>query len=349
MGIINNVTVTERSSIRQVAERAGVSRMTVSRVLSDGNHQVAEETRRKVLEAVRELEYVPVAQPMTQSRQIETRIIGLVFDYTPLESFWGLTTFLGFRQAARLHDYDLLVLTRDRPEWMTDREEMQYLDRRSDGFIFIAPLGHYQLLESLAKRKLPIVTCYTKDAPPEVPAIVLDNQKAMHQAVQCLHEAGHKRILHLTTYPHRSDFLDRRLGYEQAMQQRRLEPLVLEVNSIYTEEAPALLLKTLRKHQITGVVCNTDASAAFVWDIAEANGLKVPKDLSITGMDDLAAQAQRGLTSVHFSCEEVGRRAIEAIVGLIDGGDSQKQRSANQDPVPVELVVRRSVAPPPTE
>lgn len=340
---MDNVTVTSRPTIRQVAELAGVSRMTVSRVLSDRSDQVAEPTRQRVLEVVRELEYVPVPQPMVHSRHIETRILGLVFDGTPLEGQWGLPTFWGMREAATKHDYDLLTLLRVRPDWMIDKEELQFLDRRSDGFIFVAPQNRRQTLETLVRHQLPAVACFTTDVPSSVPTIVLDNFGALQKSVQHLISRGHQRILHLTTSHQRSDFLERRRGYEQAMQTAGLEPLVLADNRLLTTGDADPFIEAVRRHRITAVACANDSWATYVLDAAQAKGLKIPEDLSVIGMDDLAEPAKRGLTSIRFSCEEIGRRAVEAIVDLKQGGDGKSVNPV----VPVELVERSSVAPPP--
>lgn len=313
--------------------------MTVSRVLGDENHKVSQETRERVLKAVRELEYVPVAQPVTQSRNFETRVIGLHFVGTQFEGLWGQPTFFGFREAAQRLDYDLLVHTRTRPDWMADQEEMQFLDRRSDGLIFIAPVNQRHVLETLVKRKLPVVACYMGDIPPEVPWIVVDNEDAMKQSVDFLAGKGHERILHLTALPWRSDFQARIAGYEQAMQARKLEPEVLTMEQWPSPEAARYLMQVIKQHRITAIVGHNDASAIFAWDVAQNNGLRVPEDLSIIGMDDLAKPAQRGLTSMHFSCEEVGRRAMEAVVDLIQGKTYEAQKCI----VPVEMVERASV------
>jgi len=316
--------------------------MTVSRVLNGNDGGFSDETRQRVLKVVRELEYVPVAQPVTQSRNFETRVIGLHFVGTHFEGVWGQPTFFGFREAAQRLDYDLLVHTRTRPEWMADQQEMQFLDRRSDGLIFISPVDQRQLLETLVKRKLPVVACYMGDVPPEVPWIVVDNEDAMKQAVNFVAERGHERILHLTSLPWRSDFQARIAGYEQAMIGRKLEPVVLTMEQWPSLEAARYLIQTIKQYRITAVVGHNDTSAIFAWDVAQDNGLRVPEDLSIIGMDDLAKPAMRGLTSVHFSCEEVGRRAMEAVVELIQGRDYD----AGKCIVPVELVERSSVAPP---
>jgi DNA-binding LacI/PurR family transcriptional regulator len=80
-----------------------------------------------------------------------------------------------------------------------------------------------------------------------------------------------------------------------------------------------------------------------VWDIANEKGMRIPQDISLIGMDDLAESAQRGLTSIRYSCEEVGRLAVKVMVSLMQGGVTQLMNSV----VPVELVPRSSVASPP--
>lgn len=317
--------------------------MTVSRVLSGSDRGFSAETRQKVLDVVRELEYVPVGQPMTQSRHIETRTLGLLFDGTHLQGQWGLPTFLGLREAAQEHDYDLLMMLRQRPDWMLDQEELQFLDRRNDGFIFIAPINRYQIMETLLKRQLPVVSCYTFDVPPGVPTVVLDNANAMGTAVRHVVERGHRRILHLSNGQQRSDFVAREQGYAGAMEAAGLEPLILPMNPGGPAESPKTLMETIRRHGTTAIVCANDNLATFAWDVLEAHGLKIPQDISITGMDDLADPARRGLTSIHFSCEELGREAIEALVSQLKGGNDRPLQTV----IPMQLIERSSVAPPP--
>lgn len=339
---ITFVTVTERLSIRQVAQRAGVSRTTVSRALN--NHpEISHETRQRVLEIVRELEYAPVAGPMVHSRHIKTGIIGLVFDKAGIEDRFGMPTFLGMREAAMKYDYDLLTLLKVRPDWMAGQEELQFLDRRSDGLIFIAPECREQMLQALMKHQMPVVTCYMENAPANAPLIALDNADAMRQAVNHVIANGHERILFLTIFTERSDFKERQHGFEEAMQRAGLIPHILCISDVFDVACQEKLLAYMDANHITAIVCAVDSLAGKAINLLVSVGKRIPEDISIVGMDDLAGSAQRGLTSVHYSCEEVGRRAVETLVSLIQGGVAESMNSV----VPVELVPRSSVAPPP--
>jgi LacI family transcriptional regulator len=126
------------------------------------------------------------------------------------------------------------------------------------------------------------------------------------------------------------------------MEEAGLTPEVLCVQGLAEVAYKKLLATTLKRQKITAVVCATDTLAYAVWDIAHDIGMRIPEDISLTGMDDLKGSAGRGLTSIRYSCEEVGRRSIEALIGLMQEATAKSVSSI----VPVELVQRSSVALP---
>jgi len=334
-----NVTVTSRPTIRKVAERAGVSRMTVSRVLGDRNDLVSEETRRRVLDVVRELEYVPVAQPMMQSRKVETRIIGLVFDLAPIEGPFGIAIFIGLRESAKKYDYDLLTLVRDAPEWMNGREELQFLNRQCDGVIFISPAQRYKTIETLSQHNIPVVCCHTNDVPAQIPCVLLDNFGAMYQMTQHLIENGHTNIMHVGSCMIRPDFAEREAGYRKAMLDAGLQPVVYNLD--YRNEVSLRgFLESMERHNTTAFNCVSDAQAFCVWDVMMVQGMRVPQDISITGMDNIRKEVvSRGLTTIVTPLEESGTQAFGMMMELMDKGYG----SVEDVTLPVQLVKRTSV------
>ncbi len=333
---------TSRASIRQVADRAGVSRMTVSNVMNGRSGKVSPETLERVLSVVRELDYVPIPQPARQSRHVETRIIGLLFDEIEMEDIWGAEAYRGMRGSARELGYDLLTLLRLQKREHLKQDELRFLDRRSDGFIFLVPHERYQVLETLVENGIPAVTCFTGGAPPGVATVTLDNAGAMRIATEKFLELGHRNIAHLAGRDNRSDFRDRRLGYESVMETAGLEPVHVEMggreHAAWLPELKALL----KEKKITALACSNDNSALVALDALTEWGYRVPEDVSIIGMDDLAVTEARGLTSFHFSSEDVGRFAVEAAVGMMQGKSSEECTRV----VPVELVERESVRAP---
>jgi DNA-binding LacI/PurR family transcriptional regulator len=315
--------------------------MTVSNVMRGRSGIVAPETTKRVLAAVRELKYAPVAQPTIQSRHVETRTIGLVFDDVEIEDAWGAPTFRGMRHSARARGYDLLTLLRAPADWMLDNHELHFLDRRSDGMIFLVPRERTRVLETLVQHRIPTVSCFQDDVPPGVATVVLDNFDALKQATEYLIARGHRKILHIAGWEERSDFRRRREGYEAALRAARLRPHILQMRSLVDYSWLAPLRTLLERRAITAIVCAADDHALPIFPLAQELGLSIPHDFSITGMDDIPAAAEHGLTTFRFSCEDVGRYAVEAIVGMIAGAEPQQCSQV----LPVEMVERHSVAP----
>ena len=336
--------------------------MTVSRVVRGRRHQVNEDTYNRVVEAMRELNYVPVRSSV-QNHHVETNVLALVPYYrNPTMTRIDNSTYRGVCENASQSGYDLFVMLRGEAEWMANREEVRFLDRRSDGFIFISPgTGEWQVaLESLVQHEIPAVVCYRRDVPEGVAWVDADNERIIQLAVDCLVRQGHRDIIYLggpselgidanllaNVSGTRRNYDDtaRWHYFEQTMyglaascgataRSRRSDPSWHlsdeDVNAVLTSGA-------------TGVVCLNDHLALELWDRVEAAGLSIPRDLSIVGVDGHDEAAKRGLTSVTLSYEEVGRKAVEAWLRLLAGETAADCCYT----IPVELVERTSVAPP---
>lgn len=333
-----------RATIREVAEQAQVSAMTVSNVLRGKAGEASGETRERVLRAARELKYTPVAPPTRQNIHIETRIIGILFDSVDFEDTWGAPIYRGMRNGARQAGYDLLTLLRPATDWRVDQDELRFFNRRSDGFVFVVPQDRRHVLETMCRHQVPVVTCNLESGLPEVPSVVLDDEGAMRQAVEHLIAHGHRAIGFMGQASERSDFRARRCGYEEAMREAGLKTCVVMAKKTTWQEVMREEMRSLlANRQITAMVCAADAYALQVWQLAQELGLQIPRDLSLIGMDDLPESAARGLSSFRFSSEESGRLTIEAVVKLIQGAPPALCSAV----LPVELVERNSVAAPP--
>jgi DNA-binding LacI/PurR family transcriptional regulator len=350
-----------RASIRQVAERAKVSRMTVSRVVQGRKEQVNDATYARVLAAMQEMDYVPVRSAM-QNRHVETNAIGLVPYYrNPSGNLIDSLTFEGLCEQASTSGYDLYIMLRGESEWMANREDLRFLDRRSDGFIFISPgMGEWQAgLESLVQHKIPAVVCYRRDVPEGVAWVDPDNESIIRQTLEYLTAQGHSRIAYFTGprpglegKERLADLSGTHLSFDDQERQKHFTWIMRELGHeqwsekilwfqdpewrLTTEEARAFF-----DSGATAVICG-DALAIQLWEHAEAAGLRVPKDLSIVSIDGQIAAAHRGLTSVSFGYDEVGRQAVKAWTELVEGKTVKECCKV----VPVRLVERASVGDP---
>lgn len=330
-----------RATIRQVAERAGVSRTTVSNVLLGRQDIVAPDKYDTVLQAARDLDYVPV-RPTLQNRHIETRVIAVPFD-EPRKIGWSINsgTYAGICEQAMEHGYDVLMLLRADPDWAVNRSEVQFLDRRSDGIIFASPIigESEQTFEALARHNIPAVVCYRRDLPPEISWVDVDNRAAMRGAVEHLVKLGHRRIVHLSEKVNWSfDNQQRRRYFTEAMRefgQREWAETMVEIPYF---EANVQSVDEILGMGATAAVAMNDLLALDLKQTIVGMGLSVPGDLSLIGVDGVNAQ-ENDLTSMEFSFADIGRHATQALVARLNGVAAQNCCRE----VPVTLAARGSV------
>lgn len=333
-----------RSSIKQVAQVAGVSTMTVSRVLRG---QGGSQFEAQVLAAVRALDYVPVRSAL-QNRHVKTNVIGALLDAEfVMESELGRQTFDGLRRAAFEAGYDLLLLHPQR-HLPLERRKIPFLDRRCDGFIFVVPDENAEILELLVEHEFPAVTCYSTDVPGGVAAVVPENIVAVEQAMQLLRARGHRRIAFWSARPQHSDARERLQTYEREMRAHELKSIVFDVTFDANEDQPLAaraVLDAVLERNVSAVLCHNDERALALWDAALERGLRVPEDLSIVGIDDMPQAAARGLTTFVNPFFDIGTQATQSLLALLDGDNA---RNASRR-VAMPMVERESVAPPKTE
>ena len=329
-----------RASIRQVAEAAGVSTMTVSRVLHGKGGSQHEE---RVLSAVRELDYVPVRSAM-QNRHVKTNIIGVLLDdeFT-FETPIGQQTFDGLRRAAFAGGYDLLML-HPQHQLPLEKQKIQFLDRRCDGFIFVVPFESSEILELLVQHQFPAVTCYSNDVPDGIAHVVPDNAATIARAVALLRQHGHERIGFWSGGQRHSDARERAATYQSAMREANVESFCFDspFDTAQPLDAAQAVLEPVIRGRISAVVCHNDDRAIALWDAALERGLEIPRDFSIIGIDDMPVAATYGLTTFANPFFNIGATAVASMISLLQGVDAP----ATCQKLPMTLRERGSVASP---
>jgi LacI family transcriptional regulator len=351
-----------RPSIRQVAEKAGVSTVTVSNVLRGVPSRASEETRQRVLEAARSLEYIAVPPPVFQNRNARTNTIGVVPMHRVLAGCsLDSVTIEGLCTGVALGGHDLLIVLRGEAEWLANRQEMQFLDRRCDGFIFISPgVGEWETaLELLVQHGIPTVVCYRRTVPEGVAWVDPDNEAIMRLALEHLTARGHSRIVYFTGPQPSLQGKERlanlsgaRSSYDAVNRQAHFTQIMRELGHhefseqiMWLQDPDWRLTPEESLHLIeigATAVITGDIMAVPLWAHVEAAGLRIPQDLSIISIDGQIPAAQRGLTSVGFDYDEVGRQAVQAWFQLQAGNPAE----ACCKVIPARLVERASVAPP---
>ena len=333
-----------RATIRSVAEEAGVSAVTVSNVLRGLDSRASSETRARVLEAAQKLNYLPVNPPTSQNRRLDTRIVTLVPEHLNITHYeLDLFTYEGIVEGARKHGYDVLTMVRESHDRVLENDHLRFVDRRSDGFIFAVTIqGQWEnALDIVSEHRIPSVVCYRRDTPQGVAWVDVDNNSVMRRMVAHLVQRGHRRIAYLSGPQNNFDETQRQRGWLEAMWNQGLllqqEFVVRGTARSYDLHPDAVSL--IRRVRATAVVCFNDTLALALWNALEAQGLRVPDDISLVGVDNRPEAATRGLSSVAHSFSDVGRLAMDAWVELKNGADAASCSKL----APVHLVARNSV------
>ncbi|MEV4345911.1 LacI family DNA-binding transcriptional regulator [Actinoplanes sp. NPDC049596] len=327
-----------RPTIRDVAAAAGVSKGTVSFVLN-GRPGVAEETKRRILDAARELGFTPShqARALSVSRAFA---VGLVLAREP-ELLGADPFFPAFIAGVErtLSDRGQALVLQVVPE---DQEEAGYRrlagSKRVDG-VFVLDLHvadrRIALLEELG---MPAVTIARPDVPSGFPAVLVDDRPGIIAAVEHLAGLGHRRIAHVGGPAHFLHASIRRRAWAEAAG----EAPYVEADFSAAGGAQATRDLLSSENPPTAIVYANDLMAIAGMAVAQEYGVAVPAHLSVTGFDntELAGYVSPALTSVRTDPYLWGRKAAEALLDLIEG------EHVPDIPVPpAHLVVRGSTAP----
>ncbi len=306
-------------TLRDVAERAGVSMATASRVVT-GSAPVRSETRKRVERAMRDLLYVP---PDHLKR---TGAIGLLVPELGNPIFPALAQAMA-NQATRAGLATILCNIRGSTVAETEYVQM-LLERRVEGMIFIsseaadllADHTHYARLLSQGARL--VFVNGVVDAL-EVPHVGVDERAAGQIATQHLLELGHTRIGFVAGPDRFLPTREKAAGRELALSSAGIQPDGLVAHGDFNVEGGRLAMRELlgKEHPPTGVICASDLMAIGALRESRAHGLRVPEDVSIVGFDGIEAAAwiDPPLTTVVQPILEIARTAVSTLRSLITG------------------------------
>ncbi|MFG3656255.1 LacI family DNA-binding transcriptional regulator [Streptomyces sp. NPDC047706] len=328
-----------RPTSRDVAEAAGVSQAAVSLVLGDKwRGRVSEATAERVREAARDLGY----RPNLAARNLRlghTRTVLLVVPALTTEFFAGVYT--GAARVAAAHGFGVVLYPS--PEGIGPaRDPFASAQAALDGVIASSMAA--DALTAIRGDQLPLVML---DSDPTgslgAATVNLDIADGVHQVADHLLGLGHRHFLHLAADVPSWTFEIR--AHELAARVAAVPGTTLDTARapISIDGALTAAEAALTARRATAVVCDDDKLAAGACKAVRRLGLRVPDDVSVTGLDDLALATALDpeLTTVRLDAELFGERGMRALLAVLEG------REPEGGDIPVELVVRGSTAPPP--
>lgn len=299
-----------------VADRVGVSRTTVSFVLSDRpGANIPAETRRRVLEAVRELGYRPNAAAKSLASQ-RTHLIGLVTEIATAPFAGAIIK--GAQEQAWKDGKLLLIVSAERDRRIEDAAVETMLERRVEGILY-ATTWHRAVTPPAGAGEVPTVLVNCFDVEGRYPSIVPDEAQGGYDATRRLIDAGHRRIAFIALDPEIPATVGRRGGYERALLEAGIEPDETLVVPGYADAEGGYA----RAHELlalpeppTGIFCGNDRMAMGAYDAVKERGLRIGHDVGLVGFDNqeiIAGYLRPGLTTVALPFEEMGARAVQML------------------------------------
>lgn len=338
----------QRITVKDVAEAAGVSMMSVSNVIHNRAH-VSDALRHLVQEKIKELGYVPNRAAQELAGVVRPHFALL---YPGVINPFIAAIIVGAMKAAERLKVDVSVQLAQIDDQKALRETMQRLEREGiEGFLLPSPIAEF--VASAYHQKplsVPAVALAPGTPLPGMASVRCDERQAAIGLVSILIEAGHRHIGHLAGPVTQSGSVARRQGYEIALRAQGIEPKPedIVVSPAYTFQEGVKAAEALLNGnpKLTAVFAANDTLAAAVLAVAHRRNIPVPTAFSVVGYDDapVAEQVWPGLSTVHQDAPNMTERAVELLVEGVRAWKADRSFKLVGDVVlPYRIIERGSV------
>ncbi len=332
------------STIRDVAKQAGVSTMTVSRVLNNSGY-ISSEARERVERTIAELGYV--RNTLASSLRFkQTKTIALVL--TDITNPFFTTIARGVEDTASENNFHVIFCNTDE----SIEEEAEHLNtllqRQVDGVLLVPARNSSEVVRFAQERKTPIVVLDRHLPDIQVDTVRCDSKQGAYDLVKHLLDLGHERIAVLSGPEGVSTAMDRVAGYSQALQEagRNIDPELVWFGEFIQTSGYQMTRQALAlTPRPTALFAANNFIAIGAYRALRDAGLRIPEDISLVAFDDLPAPLvmEPFLTVAAQPAYEMGQQGTELLLTRLAGeGPAEPQEIV----LPTQLIVRRSSGPP---
>lgn len=326
-------------SIKEIAEIAGVSVATISRVINQ-NGGYSADTEKKVLDVIKKYNYVPnlVAKGL---RTNKTPIIGIIVPDIVNEFYSKLV--LQLQMLLFEAGYLTTICNTNESRELEHQHVQAMIAQNVSGLILISG-SSYNSRSEYATMPTVYIDRRPQNWDDDIIFVESDNVQGGYKATKELLDNGCRRIVFVTDMLSESSKTYRYEGYCKALAEANIpvDPsLIMRVKNVRIEEAKQLISQSLKQGiNFDGIMCTTDMLAVgAIYAVKEA-GLRIPQDIKITGYDDVTASSiiDPSITTVHQHSNRMTEVVSELLIGLMEGKQPEKQSYC----IPVTLVRRES-------
>lgn len=328
------------TSIKDVAREAGVSIATVSRVLNDID-VVNEETKKKVLDAIKKLGYRPniVARSLKTQR---TKTVGILIPDISNQFYPEVVR--GAEDVANIYDYNVMLCNSD----FDAEKEKEYLrvlkEKMVDGVLYMSSSLQDEILNLINELDLKTVLIETKDKEGKLPSVTIDNVEATYEATRYLLDKGLKNVAYIGIKKEELNaWAERYNGYEKALKESSISVDseltffdTLKVKTGY--EGVESILSSGKK--LEGIVCGSDEVAMGAINALRDKGIRVPEDVKVIGFNNIYTTSifYPKITTIAQPMYDMGSVAMRMLIKLIN----QKELEQGHYVLDHELIERDS-------
>ncbi|GHJ39403.1 LacI family DNA-binding transcriptional regulator [Streptomyces sp. TS71-3] len=328
------------ATLAEVAARAGLSVMTASRVLS-GRGYVSDASREAVLQAAKELDYVPneVARSLRRKR---SRLVALIV--SDIENGYFAAIARAAESALAPHGYRLMVGNSDEDAQL-ERELLRgVLEMRADALLITPTPENGDLIERVRDGGLPTVQIDRAVPGLACSSILLDNESAAAAAIEHLHARGHRRIAVISGPQEITTGAERSRGALDRGRSLGADVKAVAASSFLRSDSLNAVDEALRWGPTAVMAGNNLILEACLTVFTERN-ISVPEDLSLVGFDDLPWMewVKPSITTLRQPIRTMTQAAVDHLLKALDSRDPAQMPAPVTDRFPAELVERRSV------
>jgi LacI family transcriptional regulator len=333
-----------RTNAYDVAKKAGVSQSTVSRVLNNYPH-IKETTRRKVLQAIEELNFTrdEIARSLAEKK---TRTIGLIIgDIT--NPFYAESSKIIMKKANE-QAYDIIIGYTDYQDTNLDKAIQTMIGKRVDGILIATTERNNKKIPELYRSGFPTVLYNALiDDQEHSNFVITNNEKGAYMAMEHLIQLGHTEISYISGPQSFLNLFNRHTGYIKALSDYKI---AYDTSIVYQEnlnfpEIISFVEKLLeKKNRPTGIFAASDQIALTVMDTVLKSGLQIPRDISVIGFDDISLSSNHliNLSTVSQNMEEMATLALKNLLMMIEEQNDEQRLQIIIDPI---LKIRKTTGP----
>jgi len=327
-------------TLKDIAEKVGVTESTVSRVLN-GIPKASKETRKEIFQVAAELGYKPnqIARSLVTKK---THTIGLII--SDLSNTYFARVASGIEKIASKYNYSLIISTTGGQE----EEELKYInllkEKQVDGILFASGRMPESCKKLLRETEIPTVVV-AREVEEELPSVHIDNVKESYKAVKYLINKGHQKIAMISgTKDDKESGFYRIQGYKQALKDNNLqvrEELIVEGDFKLQSGIQAMEEILAKDNSITAIFAASDQMGVGAIKAIKKAGLKVPEDISVIGFDNniISLASDPELTTVCQPEEELGWHSMEMLYQVMNNKPLKERKIY----LPCEIIERESV------